>query len=71
MKTYPDISTLLESKAKRRRRLASLPFEEKISIVEKWRRLSRQIARIRQAQRLDIDASVGVKQTFSRPKELV
>jgi hypothetical protein len=47
MKKYPDISQLLEKKAKRRRRLARLPFEEKIEIVNKWRELSRQIRELR------------------------
>jgi hypothetical protein len=45
---YPDIAPLLEKKALRRRRLARLPFEEKIEIVNKWRELSRQIRKLRQ-----------------------
>lgn len=48
MKKYPDISPLLEEKARRRRRLALLAFEEKIEIVNKWRELSRQIQNWRQ-----------------------
>jgi hypothetical protein len=40
MKIYPDISKLLQHKAARRRRLAQLSFEEKIAIVNRWRRLS-------------------------------
>ncbi|MDQ5844484.1 MAG: hypothetical protein M3539_04240 [Acidobacteriota bacterium] len=47
MKKYPDISQLLEKKARRRRRLARLPIEEKIEIVNKWRELSRQIRKLR------------------------
>lgn len=48
IKKYPDISPLLEEKARRRRRLALLAFEEKIEIVNKWRELSRQIQNWRQ-----------------------
>lgn len=33
MREYPDISALLERKAKRRRELANLPFEAKIELV--------------------------------------
>ena len=47
MKKYPDISPLLEEKARRRRRLALLAFEEKIEIVNKWRELSRRIRKLR------------------------
>ncbi len=43
MTKYPDISTLLQRKASRRRRLAALSFEEKIEIVKKWRELTKQI----------------------------
>lgn len=43
MKTYPDISMLLKHKAERRRLLARLSFEEKIAIVNKWRKLGRDI----------------------------
>ena len=43
MKKYPDIRALLRGKAARRRRLAQLSFEEKIVIVNKWRKLSRNI----------------------------
>lgn len=35
MKKYPDISGLLKRKAKHRRSLAALPFEEKIEMVFK------------------------------------
>lgn len=48
MKKYPDISPLLEQKARRRRRLALLAFEEKIEIVNKWRELSRRIRKLRE-----------------------
>jgi hypothetical protein len=33
MKKYPDISNLLEQKERHRRRLAALPFEQKIEMV--------------------------------------
>lgn len=36
---YPDISDLLQAKAKRRRELAALSWEEKIKIVEQMQRL--------------------------------
>ncbi|MGH9967484.1 MAG: hypothetical protein ACREBG_06580 [Pyrinomonadaceae bacterium] len=48
MNKYPDISRLFEKKARRRRQLARLSFEEKIAIVIKWRVLSQQIAKVRQ-----------------------
>ena len=38
-----DISEILEQKAARRRRLAKLPFEEKIEIVRRLQELSREI----------------------------
>jgi len=40
---YPEVSQLLNQKAQRRRRLARLSFEEKIAIVNKWRKLIREI----------------------------
>jgi len=43
MKKYPDITELLKRKAQRRKRLARLSFEEKIAIVNKWRKLTRNI----------------------------
>jgi hypothetical protein len=46
-KEYPDISVLLTMKAERRRQLARLPIEEKIAIVNKWRRLTRQILKVK------------------------
>ena len=36
---YPDISDLLEAKARRRRELAALTWEEKIRIVERMQQL--------------------------------
>jgi hypothetical protein len=33
MKKYPDISPLIKIKEERRRRLASLPFEEKVKMA--------------------------------------
>jgi len=38
-----DIAEILEQKAARRRRLAKLPFEEKIEIVRRLQELSREI----------------------------
>ncbi len=35
MKNYPDITSLLKTKADHRRSLASLPFEKKIELVFK------------------------------------
>ena len=43
MKKYPDVTRLLKEKALRRKRLARLSFEEKIAIVNKWRKLTRNI----------------------------
>jgi len=43
MKKYPDVTELLRQKAERRKRLAQLSFEEKIAIVNKWRKLTRNI----------------------------
>ena len=37
MKEYPDISELIERKRRHRRRLAALPFEQKMEIVFKLR----------------------------------
>jgi hypothetical protein len=38
-----DISDLLQKKDERRRRLAKLPFEEKVEIVRRLQELSREI----------------------------
>ena len=43
MKNYPNVTELLKAKAQRRKRLARLSFEEKIAIVNKWRKLTRNI----------------------------
>ncbi len=56
MKNYPDITGLLWQKAQRRKRLARLSFEEKIAIVNKWRKLTRTI---RKARGLRIHLSVA------------
>ena len=40
MKNYPSVTELLKAKAQRRKRLARLSFEEKIAIVNKWRKLT-------------------------------
>jgi hypothetical protein len=47
MKTYPDITKIIEAKKRRRRALAELSFEEKIAIVNKWRQLSARIKEYR------------------------
>ena len=38
-----DVSEILKKKAERRRRLARLPFEEKVEIVRRLQHLSREI----------------------------
>jgi hypothetical protein len=38
-KDYPDISSLLEAKERRRRELAALSWEEKVAIIEQMNRL--------------------------------
>ena len=38
-KSYPDISPLLAAKRARRQALAALSWEEKVSIIERMRRL--------------------------------
>lgn len=43
MKNYPTVTELLRQKVQRRKRLARLSFEEKIAIVNKWRKLTRNI----------------------------
>ena len=43
IKKYPDVTELFRRKAQRRKRLAGLSFEEKIAIVNKWRRLTQSI----------------------------
>jgi hypothetical protein len=43
MKKYPDVTELFKQKAQRRKRLARLSFEEKLAIVNKWRRLTESI----------------------------
>ena len=43
MREELDISEILEQKAARRRRLAKLPFEEKVEIVRRLQELSREI----------------------------
>ncbi len=49
MKNYPSVTELLSQKAQRRKRLARLTFEEKIGIVNKWRKLTRNIQKSRRA----------------------
>jgi hypothetical protein len=41
--TNTNISDLLKKKAERRRRLARLPFEEKVEIVRRLQELSRKV----------------------------
>lgn len=38
-KVYPDISDLLEAKARRRRELAALSWEEKVKIIQQMQLL--------------------------------
>jgi len=40
---YAMVTELFRQKAQRRKRLARLSFEEKIAVVEKWRKLTRRI----------------------------
>lgn len=49
MKRYPSVTELFRRKAKRRKRLAHLSFEEKIAIVNKWRKLTRNIRKSQSA----------------------
>jgi hypothetical protein len=46
MKRYSDITPLLEKKAKHRRQMAQMPFEEKIKVL---RRLQRRRLEIKEA----------------------
>jgi hypothetical protein len=50
MKAYPDISSILDAKARRRVYLARLSFEEKIAVVDKWRKLTRLIQKNRPSE---------------------
>jgi hypothetical protein len=43
MKKYPNVTPVLKQKAARRKSQARLTFEEKIAIVDKWRKLTRKI----------------------------
>jgi hypothetical protein len=47
MKTYPTVTPVLKQKAARRKRQAGLTFEQKIAIVDKWRKLTRKIQKSR------------------------
>ncbi len=49
MKKYPDVTELFRQKARRRKRLAQLSFEEKIAVVNKWRKLTRRIRKSQSA----------------------
>jgi hypothetical protein len=65
MKTYPDVTILLRQKAQRRKRLARLSFEEKIVIVNKWRKLTQTIRKNRFAAKAHL-ASVSVTRPGNR-----
>ncbi|HEY8185339.1 MAG TPA: hypothetical protein VIF64_04695 [Pyrinomonadaceae bacterium] len=65
MKTYPDVTILLRQKAQRRKRLARLSFEEKIVIVNKWRKLTQTIRKNRFAAKAYL-ASVSVTRPGNR-----
>ena len=54
MKKYPDVTELFRQKAQRRKRLAQLSFEEKIAIVNKWRRFTQRIRKSQTAVRPQI-----------------
>ena len=54
MKKYPDVTELFKQKAQRRKRLARLSFEEKIAIVNKWRRLTQSIRKNKTALKPDV-----------------
>lgn len=51
MKQYPNVTRLFESKERERRRLARLPFDEKITIVEQWQKMNPVFDAIRQKVR--------------------
>jgi hypothetical protein len=55
MKKYPDPSPVFEQKAARRKQLATLSFEEKIAIVNKWRKLTAEIRKYRESSALPVD----------------
>jgi hypothetical protein len=50
MKKYPDVTELFRQKEKRRKLLARLSFEEKVAIVNKWRKLTQSIRKSQSAQ---------------------
>ncbi len=56
MKTYPDISRLIEAKKEQRRRLAQLPIEEKFRILKQWRDINLVFAEIRKQVQLEFAA---------------
>ena len=43
MKKYSNVTPVLKEKAARRKRQAGRTFEEKIAIVDKWRKLTKKI----------------------------
>ena len=63
MKEYPDVTELFRRKAQRRKRLARLSFEEKIAIVNKWRKLTQ---RIRDGQGAMNQASIAERRRVSK-----
>ena len=48
------VEDLFRAKEERRKRLANLPFEEKIEIVKKLQDLSRSLAPVREANRKSV-----------------
>jgi hypothetical protein len=57
-RAYPDISTILAAKVRRRSRLAALSWEEKVAIVERMRALwPRDPWGARSADKDDLDQS--------------
>ena len=57
------VEDLFRAKEERRKRLANLPFEEKIAIVKELQELSRALKPIREANRAKVRASRGGNST--------
>ena len=61
MKNYPDISDILSAKDARRKKLASLSWEEKVAIIDKMRKVS-----ISKARPHSVKENSGIYKTKSR-----
>jgi len=55
MKKYPNVTELFKQKAHRRKLLARLSFEEKIAIVNKWRKLTRNVRKSQSAAKPQVN----------------